>query len=761
MSIRPASSRPPQAPGAKIDFNALRAPANYGGDDDSKFDEFLGNDGGVLAGTGAYDDEDREADAEHRDARMKEELERFRAANPRIGDLFTDLKRGLAELDASAWEAIPEIGDTTVKRARRAEIFTPVPDSLLARAAATAGDAPGLTSLDPGGVGPGTETPGAATSLTAIGAGRSTVVQLKLDRLSDSVTGQTVVDPRGYLTDLKSVTLKSDAEISDIKKARLLLKSVIKTNPAHGPGWVAAARLEEVAGKLPAARELALKGCELAPGYVDVWLEAARLQEPENAKAILARGVAALPEAVTLWMAAAKLETSDEARKRVLLRALERIPQSVRLWKAVVEISDEDDARILLHVELWLALARLESYKNAQKVLNRARQAIPTSAEVWITAAKLEESAGQAEAPAKIIPRGLKSLQANGVVLDREWWLHEAEAAERTAPPLPATCRAIVAAGVDEGVEAAGSDNFVLWVLVCPLPHTSVPTYRMILARAREHPPASTQRVWMKSAIVEREAGDAAAEAALLEEGLTRFPTAWKLHLMAGALAERQGEVERARAAYHAGIKRCLDCVPLWIAAAALEEREGALARARALLEQARLKNPGQPALWLAAARTEARAGNAKAAEAVLARALQACPDSGAVWAESIRAAPRPARRSRSVDALKRCNDDPAVVAAVAQLFWGERKVEKARSWFDRAVTLDPDVGDHWALYLRFEAAHGTPEAAAAVLERAVAAEPRHGERWQALAKDPVNAHQPLGTLLKKLAQTIEKDMAM
>lgn len=34
------------------------------------------------------------------------------------------------------------------------------------------------------------------------------------------------------------------------------------------------------------------------------------------------------------------------------------------------------------HVELWLALARLESYENARKVLNKARQAIPTSAEV-------------------------------------------------------------------------------------------------------------------------------------------------------------------------------------------------------------------------------------------------------------------------------------------------------------------------------------------------------------------------------------------
>lgn len=57
----------------------------------------------------------------------------------------------------------------------------------------------------------------------------------------------------------------ADAEISDIKKARLLLKSVINTNPRHAPGWIAAARLEEVAGKLAQARELIMKGCELCP----------------------------------------------------------------------------------------------------------------------------------------------------------------------------------------------------------------------------------------------------------------------------------------------------------------------------------------------------------------------------------------------------------------------------------------------------------------------------------------------------------------
>ena len=41
------------------------------------------------------------------------------------------------------------------------------------------------------------------------------------------------------------------------------------------------------------------------------------------------------------------------------------------------------------HVDLWLALARLSSYENARKVLNRARQAIPTERAIWITAAKL------------------------------------------------------------------------------------------------------------------------------------------------------------------------------------------------------------------------------------------------------------------------------------------------------------------------------------------------------------------------------------
>lgn len=57
---------------------------------------------------------------------------------------------------------------------------------------------------------------------------------------------------------------------SDIKKARLLLKSVRETNPHHPPAWIASARLEEVTGKLQVARNLIMKGTEMCPKVKEV-----------------------------------------------------------------------------------------------------------------------------------------------------------------------------------------------------------------------------------------------------------------------------------------------------------------------------------------------------------------------------------------------------------------------------------------------------------------------------------------------------------
>jgi pre-mRNA-processing factor 6 len=389
---------------------------------------------------------------------LKEELAQYRKNNPKITEQFADLKRKLDKVSYEEWDAIPDIGDYTIKNKKKFASFMPAPDTLLQKALAEKE----VSTTAMGGLDTPSGSAGANTDLTAVGEGRGTVLGLKLDHLSDSVSGQTVVDPKGYLTDLKSMKISSSAEISDIKKARLLLKSVISTNPKHAPGWIAAARLEELAGKLQAARSFIQKGCDACPKAEDVWIEAARLNTPENARAILARGVISLPSSVKIWMQAAQLEDEEDRKRRVLRKALENIPNSVRLWKAVVDLSSEEDARVLLsraveccpqHVDLWLALARLESYDQARKVLNKARLTLPTEPAIWVTAAKLEEANDNAGMVGKIVERAIKSLTSHGVSVDREYWLKEAETAEKNEPPATTVCREIVRVTVGVGVE--------------------------------------------------------------------------------------------------------------------------------------------------------------------------------------------------------------------------------------------------------------------------------------------------------------------
>ncbi len=76
--------------------------------------------------------------------------------------------------------------------------------------------------------------------MSGLSQAREQLITGTLDKMSDSVTGQTVVDPKGYLTSMNSIApVTANADINDIKKARLLMKSVTQTNPKHAPGWIA------------------------------------------------------------------------------------------------------------------------------------------------------------------------------------------------------------------------------------------------------------------------------------------------------------------------------------------------------------------------------------------------------------------------------------------------------------------------------------------------------------------------------------------
>ncbi|KAK4485227.1 hypothetical protein RD792_007855 [Penstemon davidsonii] len=171
-----------------------------------------------------------------------------------------------------------------------------------------------------------------------------------------------------------------------LEKARLEKKH---TNPKHPHGWMAAARLEEVAGKVQVAHQ----------------------------------GVKAMPNFVKLWMEAAKLEQDDGNKSKVLRKGLEHIPDS--------------------------------------KVLNKAKEKLPKEPAIWITSAKLEEANnGNTKMVGKILERGIRALQREGVEIDREMWMKEAEASERAGSV--ATCQAIIHNIIEFGVEE--EDRKMTWV---------------------------------------------------------------------------------------------------------------------------------------------------------------------------------------------------------------------------------------------------------------------------------------------------------
>lgn len=829
-----------------------------------------GEDDGGLFAMSEYDAEDDVADAvwdsvdkrmeerrmKRRQEREKQELIESRAKRPKIQSMFADITKDLGTVSMDDWEKMSDIGDRSLRyKQAKYDRFTPAPDILLQQASSSSSYSGSATAEAP--------VSGTMTDLNAFGGARTTVLKTRLAAVADSVSGQAAADRDGLLTEIKSQRVATEAEIGDIKKARELFASVTLSNPYHAPGWIAYARLEEAAGKIQKARKIIEEGCEKCPKNQDIWLEAARMHAPEQAKMLLAKAVESLAENVQIWLAAARLETEDKNRKRrVLRKALDQIPNSAALWKEAIDLEEPDAAKILLaravecvpqSASMWLALARLETYVNAKKVLNRAINALPADKMIWIAAAQLEEANGQTSKVAPIIRAAMETLGKLGVKIDRDEWLAEAERCERSANPV--VCQSIVHEAIGLGVEevdkrktwkedakqsllrgaivtaraiyaestqafpgrpgiwlkladlekrhgtpgsleevlkqavrfcpqaeglwlraakeqwltgnvdgaraiikeayAANPDSEQIWLAAVKLEkeNNEFERARVLLERARST--ASTGKVWMKSALLEREAGSHEKERLILEEAVQKFSDFAKLWLMLAQLEEREGKTDAAFKAYMSAIKVLPLSVPLHLGVARLAERTAGAAKCRALLEKGRRNLMGQEGLeqlWLESVRVEIRCGNAKMAQTMMARALQECPTAGILWAEAIETDPKSAKRSRTEEALKNCGDHPLVVLAIARFFAEERRLEKARAWMERAVVLDPDFGDAWANYYKFESQHSVPEKRDEIAKRCVAADPHHGERWIAVSKSLEAVKWNTETILYRVA---------
>jgi pre-mRNA-processing factor 6 len=118
-----------------------------------------------------------------------------------------------------------------------------------------------------------------------------------------------------------------------------------------------------------------------------------------------------------------------------------------------------------------------------------------------------------------------------------------------------------------------------------------------------------------------------------------------------------------------------------------------------------------------------------------MSRALQECPNSGVLWSRAIELEAKASQNAKSVDALKKCENDTYVIVAVAKLFWKDMKTAKARKWFNRAVSLNHSLGDAWGAYLAFEIACGSVHEQRDLIQRFAETQPNQGITWNPVAK--------------------------
>lgn len=854
-------------------------------DDDNNFTDTRAlddNDVAIFAGA-EYEDDDKEADViykaveermdsrrqKQREQRLKLELKKYRDANPTVKQHFADLKADLSQVSVDQWASIPDIGDSSIRK-QTFKNYTPLPDSLLESARqetkyAASEQAP-------------------ATDLASIGAGLTSVLGQRLDS-TPALAGQTIVDADSYLSEITGSKITTQSDISDIKKARMMLKSVTKSNPTHVPGWLAGARLEESAGKISDARKVILEACRRCPRSDEIWVEAARLHPREVGRRVLASGVRNVPKSEKIWLYAAFLEEDKGAKRRVLRKALEIIEQSEMLWKAAVELEDSDTARVLLgravecvptSVDLWLGLAKLEPYEQASETLRRAREAVVGKVDeeallrVWITSAQLEEvKHGQnSEKIAETILEAVKMVSTLGNV-GREVWLREVEKVDSLG--YEGTVRAIVKSSLHLNVEEASiqstwmkdanemeakgcmivarsiyqalvlkhNQDEDMWVSYAEFERRSGDTQRAaavltdgvaeckksemlwlmlakdrwkssgadagrkvlhdgleehekseamllaaaklesesgcyeegrkILERAQRETPSA--KVYMKAALLERVEGRHEAVREILERGLKEYPKGYKLWLMLAQCYEMEAvmngddkmveDLRSASSVYAKGVEECPKCVFLWIGYARWVEKKGMRSRGRAILETARLRCKGleeADVIWRESVHLEVRDGDVTAGRRVLARGLQECKKSGKLWALSIAVESKSAQKAKSVDAVKKCGQNAGVLVEVGKYIWRGGKTEKARTWLKRAVEMDEDWGDGWAVLLKFEQMTGRKRETIERIERdCQRADAKHGDVWVSVSKKVGNEKLSCLQVLRRVAEMVGK----
>jgi len=602
---------------------------------DSKFDNWNGiEDDPNLLKIKEYDNEDKEADEVYdmidkyvegkkgaeREKNVQLELLKIKRANPtpkeQIKEVLSEVRKSMRPDD---WLNIPEIGDYKHRKSKREDKYTPVPDNVI------------LEMLDKNKLsGVAHHANPAQSSLNVV---RDRVLQVNLDMQSKSVLNQSVLDKSGYITQLQQGMEGLDINFQDLGKARLLIQSMVKSDPKVARGWIAAARVEELDGKASNARSLLSQALEHCPDSEDLYFEAARLEPIERKKALLARALKIIPKSVKLWLAAADAEEDIERQKKVLNKSLMYIPQSEKIWRKLISLCKEDDeAKMTMKhaievlpddIEIHLAYAKLHSYEEAKKILNDANKHFKNRERaIWIYAARLEEANGSGSNCEPIISRAIKKISKIHKILKREEWMHDAEKCESggSIETAKAIIKAVMMLDMKE-------KKFIeQWIedASLSLKRGRIETTRAIYNTSVSLAPDQEQ-LWLKTLEFERVYGDEERYIDTLNKAIEHNKDSQVFWMKIITTYIRKHDVDKARESITKAIALNPGNDKLIIAKAEMEKQLRDYGAARKVLENGR-NELNTIAIWRSSITTELQLSNSNNALELAKEAVRAFP---------------------------------------------------------------------------------------------------------------------------------------
>lgn len=640
---------------------------NSGGGDEEDDDESIASrslknvdedEAGLLA-TGLVSAEDVEAAAvyDRINQRMASRTKLKANASAAVGERdplafaaeFADLKRKMSSVSDAEWLAIPEAA-AVVKKKRRTEpdFELPMPDSVILAGLASAGTSLGSDAgaIDSFGTRYNNDISNSrATDIKQFGEAREKALDIRLSSAETSIAAsglRTSVDATGYLTGLQTSleAAPSAGALNDIKKARALYKSIIRSNPANPAAWIAAAAVEEVANKPADARKMLKAGCKQCPASPELWLQRIRLlrnADPDAFNSVLHEAVRAVPHSIDVWRCA--IDTASDASKRQKLykRALELNPKSSTLWMAFIEEEEsEERAALLLKnaiecnpdcVDFWLALARLETYENAKKLINKARASCPPTIKIWLFAARLEEAHANAVGVRAIIKKAIADLRAKSIVLQRSDWIGMAWECEASGHVLCAD--AIIESVLCMGHETASVQTCKkLWlqdVAFC-VERRALHTARFFFKHAIAQAP-SKRSLWKHFVLFEQQHGTSQTLEAAAIDAVTQHPDYTIIWLLwAKNVWQTQNDAVRAHAILSDAHAKQPDAVELVLALFKIKCALAKVDEAQALLREARDSSEPDEDVWLKSIVLERNMGNSQEALSMTMQAISLFP---------------------------------------------------------------------------------------------------------------------------------------